>query len=235
VTLPAAAAVAVLTLLSAAPAPAGEAGLPARSPAGEAGLPARPPAGEAGLPSSPRAGEAGLPSPPPADWLKQADLYGQVTRMGPAQDGTVIDWTLPHQAQLSSGFLFDLSRRLLVGGRTAEALEWYAVALIRGQYDAGRCQDGSARRAVGGLARQASVVARYGNTHPHEFAEAGLRALERPDLFGHTVSPDWVCAQGLSGMGGQSAGTTAPNLWPDLARTIKADFSRQFGEMLNRK
>jgi hypothetical protein len=181
------------------------------------------------------AADPDLPVPPPTDWMKQADLYGQIARMGPAQDATVIGWTLPHQAQLSSGFLFDLSRRLLAAGRSDEALEWYAVALVRGQYDAGRCQDGSARRAVGGLARQAAVVARYGNTYPHQFGEAGLRALGRADLFGHTITPDWICAQGLSGMGGQSTGTTAPTLWPALAQSIRADFTKQFNEMLERK
>ncbi|MBF0324166.1 hypothetical protein [Magnetospirillum moscoviense] len=180
------------------------------------------------------AAEQPLPVPPPTDWLKQADLYGQVARMGPAQDAQVIDWTLAHQRLVSSGFLFDLSRRLLAAGRTQDALEWYAIALLRGHYDAGRCQDRSAKRAVGGLARQAAVVARYGNTHAQEFGDAGMKALARNDLFGHTVSPDWVCAQGLTGMGGQSAGTIPPNLWDAVALSVREEFTKQFGQMSGR-
>lgn len=175
-----------------------------------------------------------LPVPPPTDWLKQADLYGQVARMGPTQDAQVIEWTLAHQKQVSSGFLFDTSRRLLAAGRIAEALEWYAVALMRGHYDAGRCQDSSAKRAVSGLARQAAVVARYGNTHEAEFGEAGMKALARADLFTHSVAPDWVCAQGLTGMGGQSAGTVAPNLWAAVEASLREEFTKQFGKMSGR-
>lgn len=189
----------------------------------------------AALLTSPLAGHAAqLPEPPPTDWMAQADLFGRVATMGPGDDAQVITWTGTHQLALSSGYLFDLSRRLLVSGRGPEALEWYAVALMRGQYDAGRCRDSSARRAVSGLARQAAIVARYGHQHQQEFGEAGQRALARADLFGHTVSPDWVCAQGLTGMGGQSAGTIAPNLWPALAETVRADFTKQFGDMLKR-
>lgn len=180
------------------------------------------------------AGATQLPDQPPADWMAQADLFGRVATMGPGEDAQVIAWTSRHQQALSSGYLFDLSRRLLIAGQGPEALEWYAVALIRGQYDAGRCRDSSARRAVAGLARQAAIVARYGHQHPQEFGQAGQRALARPDLLGHTISPDWVCAQGLTGMGGQSAGTTAANLWPALAEAVRADFTKQFGDMLGR-
>lgn len=174
---------------------------------------------------------ADLPSPPPADWLAQADLFGRVATLPASRDPDVIAWTRAHQIALSSGYLFDLSRRLLAAGQADEALEWYAVALMRGQYDAGRCRDGSARRAVSGLARQAAVVARHGHGHPHDFAQAGTRALQRADLFGHTISPDWVCAQGLTGMGGQSAGIVAAALWPEIERSIRSDFARQFAEM----
>ena len=177
---------------------------------------------------------ADLPTPPPADWLAQADLFGGVVTLGPAEDSRVIAWSQTHQLALSSGYLFDLSRRLLASGKTGEALEWYAVALMRGQYDAGRCRDSSARRAVSGLARQAAMVARYGRQQPREFGQAGLRALARPDLFAHTISPDWVCAQGLSGMGGQSAGTIAPNLWDDVDKSVRAEFGKQFAEMAAR-
>jgi hypothetical protein len=51
-------------------------------------------------------------------------------------------------------------------------------------------------------------------------------------LFGHTISPDWVCAQGLTGMGGQSAGTTAPTLWPPLAEAVRViRCPEDFGEL----
>lgn len=189
----------------------------------------------AALLTSPLAAGAGeLPDQPPTDWMAQADLFGRVATLGAGEDARVIAWTSRHQLVLSSGYLFDLSRRLLIAGQGPEALEWYAVALIRGQYDAGRCRDSSARRAVSGLARQAAIVARYGHQHRQEFGEAGQRALARPDLFGHTISPDWVCAQGLTGMGGQSAGTTAPTLWPPVAEAVRADFTKQFGDMLKR-
>jgi hypothetical protein len=175
-----------------------------------------------------------LPEPPPADWLKQADLFGRVATMPAAQDAAVIDWTLAHQLELSSGYLFEASRRLLAAERSDEALEWYAVGMIRGEYDARRCLDTSSNRAIRGLARQAAVVARYGHTFPEQFGVAGLKALERPDLLAHTVTPDWACAQGLTGMGGQSAGTIAPNLWPDVARAVKDEYRKQFAAMSGR-
>lgn len=177
---------------------------------------------------------ADLPTPPPTDWLAQADLFGRVATLPAARDAEVIAWSRTHQTLLSSGYLFELSRRLLAAGHGDEALEWYAVALMRGQYDAGRCRDASAKRAVSGLARQAAVVARHGHQNPHQFAAAGSRALARADLFAHTVSPDWVCAQGLTGMGGQSAGTIAANLWPGVEQAVRADFVRQFGAMAGR-
>lgn len=177
---------------------------------------------------------ADLPTPPPADWLAQADLFGRVVTLGAAEDARVVGWSQAHQLALSSGYLFDLSRRLLANGKTSDALEWYAVALMRGQYDAGRCRDSSARRAVSGLARQAAMVARYGHQQPQEFGQAGIRALARPDLFAHTISPDWVCAQGLSGMGGQSAGTIASNLWGEVEKTVRAEFGKQFADMAAR-
>ncbi len=174
---------------------------------------------------------ADLPEPPPTDWLKQAELFGVVAANH--DDAGVAAWERAHQAQLSSGYLFDLSRRLLASTPT-EALEWYAVALIRGQYDAGRCIDDTARRAVSKLSSIAEEVARYGHTHPHEFGQAGLRALARPDLLGHTISPDWICAQALSGMGGRSAGTTPPARWPAVEQRLRQDFARQFEAMSSR-
>lgn len=177
------------------------------------------------------AADSALPEPPPADWLAQADLFGRVATLPAARDAEMAAWGQKHQAMLSSGYLFELSRRLLAVGQGELALEWYAVALMRGQYDAGRCRDSSARRAVSGLARQAAVVARYGHQNPHLFGAAGTRALARPDLFAHTISPDWICAQGLTGMGGQSAGTIAANLWPEIEQAVRADFTRQFAAM----
>jgi len=183
---------------------------------------------------SARAADFTLPEPPPADWLAQADLFGRVATLPASRDAEIVTWGQKHQAMLSSGYLFELSRRLLAVGQTEQALEWYAVALMRGQYDAGRCRDSSARRAVSGLARQAAVVARFGHQNPQLFGQAGSRALARADLFAHTISPDWVCAQGLTGMGGQSAGTIPANLWPGIAESVRADFTRQFAAMTGR-
>lgn len=177
------------------------------------------------------AAAAELPTPPPADWLKQADLFGQVA---PSPDDVpVIAWERTHQAALSSGFLFDLSRRLLATDPD-QALEWYVVAMVRGRYDSGRCIDDTANRAVSRLSQMAAEVARYGHTHPREFAAAGQRAVARPDLLTHVISPDWVCAQALSGMGGRSAGTTPPATWPALEQRLRRDWGKQFEEMAKR-
>jgi hypothetical protein len=173
---------------------------------------------------------ADLPEPP-KDWLKQAELFGAVSAN--KDDAAIIAWERAHQLDLSSGYLFDLSRRLFAS-HTDEALEWYAVALIRGQYDAGRCIDDTARRAVSKLSGIAEGVARYGHNRPHELGAAGLRALGRADLLAHTVSPDWICAQALSGMGARSAGTTPPARWPALEHKLRQDFARQFEAMTNR-
>lgn len=174
-----------------------------------------------------------LPDPVPLHWQDQARLFGDLAYIPPARSGEVVAWERANADRLSPGFQFDLARRLLESD-PAEALEWYAVAMMRGMYDAGRCVDTTAQRALRGLARQAALVARYGQTHPAEFGAAGKRALNRPDLFGHKVSADWVCAQGLSGMGGQSAGTTPPSTWPAVEARIREDFTRQFEQMVQR-
>lgn len=174
---------------------------------------------------------ADLPEPPPADWMRQADLFGTVAQS--ADDGAVIAWERAHQTALSSGYLFDLSRRLLRGDPD-QAMEWYVIAMVRGRYDSGRCVDDTAGRAVSRLSQMAAEVLRYGETHRREFGAAGLRALARPDLLGHTISPDWVCAQGLSGMGGRSAGTTPPVTWVALEQRLRQDYTRQFEAMAAR-
>lgn len=177
--------------------------------------------------------EVTLPDPPPVHWQDQAKLFGDLAYVPPERNAEVVEWERANADRLSPGFLFDLSRRLLPTD-PAEALEWYAVGMMRGIYDSSRCIDTTAGRALRGLSRQAAVVAQYGRTHPQEFAAAGKRALARPDLFGHEVSADWVCAQGLSGMGGQSAGTTPPSTWPAEQKKIRDDFTRQFDDMADR-
>jgi hypothetical protein len=177
------------------------------------------------------AAEADLPSPPPTDWPRQAALFGRVSQS--PDDDAVIGWTRANQLALSSGFLFDLSRRLLARD-PAEAMQWYVVALVRGRYDSGRCVDDTANRAVSRLSASASEVLRYGQTHRREFGAAGLAALARPDLLAHTIHPDWICAQALSGMGGRSAGTTPPATWAPLERRLRQDYGAQFQDMAGR-
>ncbi|NFV78711.1 hypothetical protein [Magnetospirillum aberrantis] len=177
------------------------------------------------------AADLDLPEPPPGDWLAQADLFGAVAQS--ADDDRVVAWETRHANALSAGYLFDLARRLLPRDPD-RALEWYVVAQVRGRYDAGRCVDDTAERAVSRLARQANSVLRYGEARRAEFAAAGQRAMARPDLLAHTVSPDWICAQGLSGMGGRSAGTTPPATWPKLENRLRSEWSRQFEAMARR-
>lgn len=177
------------------------------------------------------AAAAEFPDPPPAGWQAQAELFGRVAP-SPDDDG-VIAWERTHQAALSSGFLFDLSRRLLARDPDA-AMEWYVVAMVRGRYDAGRCVDDTAGRAVSRLSGMAAEVLRYGETHRSQFAVAGQKALARSDLFGHAVHPDWVCVQALSGMGGRSAGITPAAHWPALEQKLRRDWTRQFEAMAAR-
>lgn len=179
------------------------------------------------------AAEVVLPDPVPSHWQDQARLFGDLAYVPPQRSAEVAAWERANADSLSPGFLFDLSTRLL-DSNPAEALEWYAVAMMRGLYDANRCLDSTAQRALRGLARQSAAVARYGKSHPEEFAAAGRRALARPDLFRHKVPADWVCAQGLSGMGGQSAGVQPPATWPAVEAKIREDFTRQFDEMARR-
>ncbi len=177
--------------------------------------------------------EVSLPDPPPLHWQDQAQLFGDLAYVPPERNAEVVAWERANADRLSPGFLFDLSRRVLAID-PAEALEWYAVGMMRGIYDSARCVDTTAGRALRGLSRQAAEVAKYGRTHPREFAAAGKRALARADLFEHKVPADWVCAQGLSGMGGQSAGTTPPATWPAEEKKIRDDFTRQFDDMADR-
>ena len=177
------------------------------------------------------AADPALPEPPPADWLGQADLFVTVTQS--RDDEAVAAWERRHQTMLSSGYLFDLSRRLLAHDPD-QAMEWYVVAQMRGRYDAGRCVDDTANRALSRLARMATGVLRYGESRPHEFAAAGKRALARGALLSHTIHPDWICAQGFSGMGGRSAGTTPPATWPALEHRLRQDWAKQFEAMEKR-
>ncbi|MGE5516510.1 MAG: hypothetical protein ACM31D_11895 [Bacteroidota bacterium] len=172
-----------------------------------------------------------LPDPPPTDWQGQAQLFGRVAPS--TDDDGIIAWERQHQAVLSSGYLFDLSRRLLARDPD-QAMEFYVVAMVRGRYDSGRCVDDTAGRAVSRLSGMAAEVLRYGESHRGEFAIAGQRALARPDLLSHTIHPDWVCVQALSGMGGRSAGTTPPANWPALEQKLRREWGRQFEAMAAR-
>ncbi|MBI5164442.1 MAG: hypothetical protein HY985_11130 [Magnetospirillum sp.] len=174
-----------------------------------------------------------LPEPVPADWQVQAQLFGTVSYLPAEADGAVIAWTQANADALSSGFLFEAARRLLPADQD-KALELYSLGMIRAFYDARRCHDRTAERAIGRLTRPAREVATYGHAHPRQWAAAGFRALERRGLFEHAVSPMWICSQGMSTVYGGENGTTAPAGWDRVAERVRSDFQRQFESMSTR-
>ncbi len=182
--------------------------------------------------SGARAAEVNL-APPPQDWREQSVLFGRIASMPTAEDEKVVAWVWEYQQTLSSGYLFEAARRQL-GRNPEQALELYALGLIRGDYDARRCVDTSARRAISRLSRQAEVVGRYGHGYPVLFGKAGLKAMARPDLLGHTVSAEWACAQALSGMGAHSAGLLPAEKWPAVEEKVLTEYREQFEAMAKR-
>lgn len=128
------------------------------------------------------ANEPDLPSPESADSLALRELYRTVIALDGGHDARVTLWARTHAAHLHAGFLFDLSRRLL-DRDPAQALEWYAVASLRGAYDSRACTDRGVPQIVSSLSHNGAAVLAHARSHPRAYADAAVRALARPDLF----------------------------------------------------
>lgn len=162
-----------------------------------------------------RAGEPYLPNPAFMDSLKLRELYRLVITLDGQHDIEVTNWAQANAAHLHAGFLFDLSRRLLDRDPSL-ALEWYAVASLRGAYDARGCADKGVSQIVNSLSQSGAAVLAYARTHPRAYADAAVRAMARPDLFSVRGS---LCLPMES------------TIDPSLAQAVRDEFGGQFDPM----
>ena len=168
---------------------------------------------------------------------ERATLFASIA-MKPLDDTSVVPWLIEHANELEPAFLFELSRRLFMTDR-ARALEWFAVAQARAYYDAQRCVDRTARGNTLADVRVALDVARSSLERRDEYALAGKRALARPDLFGGTNSPWWICSQGMNATGRALAGDRLreadwlkpPTEWPAIRQEVKTGLAKLFDQI----
>lgn len=156
-----------------------------------------------------------LPSPVDADSLALRETYRNIVTASAVHDSKVVQWTERHAGHLHVGFLFDLSRRLLERD-PSRALEWYAVAVMRGAYDAEACADKTIPRIVQNLSQNAIPVVEYVRTHPQAYANAAMKAMARSDVFS---------VRGSLCLPMDAAIETA------IAQTVRDEFGRQFDPM----
>jgi len=59
-----------------------------------------------------------------------------------------VPWLTAHAGELQPAFTSELSRRLVESGRQEEGFEWFAVGMLRANYDARRCVDPTAYQGI---------------------------------------------------------------------------------------
>jgi WD40 repeat protein len=155
-----------------------------------------------------------------SDPVQQVAAYDFVTSRPMSDNGVIVPWLNESTDRLQPMFLYELSRRLFADDRAA-ALEWYAIALMRARYDAGRCSNTSAGNDVGTLAWRATPVPTYVINHPDERAAAFGRALGRTDLFADQISPMWVCLRGTRPGTGAAPGVKPESEWSRIRERLR--------------
>lgn len=156
-----------------------------------------------------------------SDPVQQAAAYDFLARRPMSDNGVVVPWLKENTDRLQPMFLYELACQLFADDRAA-ALEWYAVALVRARYDAGRCSNASGGNEVGTLAWRAAPVPTYVVNHPDERAAAFGRALGRADLFADQISPLWICLRGTRKGIGPAPGVRPESEWPRIREQLRA-------------
>ncbi len=131
-----------------------------------------------------------------SDLAKQAQNFATLRQIPATQNAVLVPWLIANSLGLPPPFLLETARRLWEMDRRSDAFEWYALALLRTRYDAGRCADPTAQQIM--LPPIAANVAGGIDQSRPAFGEAGLRALTRTDAFSSTVSPWWAWVQGMA-------------------------------------
>lgn len=170
------------------------------------------------------------------DLVKQAQNFATLRQIPSTHNAALVPWLIANSLGLQPPFLLETARRLWELDRRNEAFEWYALALLRTRYDAGRCVDPTAQQIM--LPPIAANVAGGVDQSRPAFGEAGLRALARNDAFSSTASPWWACSQGLVAIKAglekqsieQSAWLKPQGEWDTLRATITRDFTAFFIE-----
>lgn len=170
------------------------------------------------------------------DLAKQAQNFATLRQIPSAQNGVLVPWLTANSLGLPPPFLLETARRLWEMDRRNDAFEWYALALLRTRYDAGRCVDPTAQQIM--LPPIAANVAGGVDQSRPAFGEAGLRALARTDAFSSTASPWWACSQGMAAIKAglerksieQSAWLKPQSEWSELRATITRELTTFFTE-----
>lgn len=157
-----------------------------------------------------------------------------------AHDDRVIRWIDDNRLRLLPPFLMEMARRQLARDPD-KALESLAFGWIRARYDGFRCADRTAAQGADMIVRLAGEpVLNHRRRHPASFSKAGLRALQRPDLFKQGGSDSaWICSHGINayiaGLGGKAVDRETilkpEREWPAIEKQLRDHFSRYFEDL----
>ncbi|MCG8507835.1 MAG: hypothetical protein MI741_01285 [Rhodospirillales bacterium] len=112
------------------------------------------------------------------------------------------------------------------------ALFWYAVAIIRAQYDGRRCADETATQGASMLPMMSQRVRQLAAEQPELFAKQGKKAIGWGDLFSSRMDPSWICLHGIGSFSGESPRNfTDSSSWSELKWDLHVYFTEFFEEM----
>lgn len=153
------------------------------------------------------------------------------------ENSTVIPLLRSNAKALTPPYLFELARRLWITDKSS-AMEWFALGMARSRYDALRCVDKTSHQGILYLPAIAPDVREGIESERKAFSEAGLKALNRPDLFVDSVSPMWICMHGMGMINSAIQGKQLTEKdwlrpsseWDGIKQEVKNDLKKYFEE-----
>ena len=158
------------------------------------------------------------------DTIAQSHRLASISALPMSDNDVVVPWLKANTDRLEPEYLFELGRRL-IDTDPAAALEWWAVAHARVDYDSRRCADPRAAddRAPFIGSGVPVPVTQYMREH-HE--EARDRAVQRKDLFVASISPLWICVpdtegRPMDGAPGRNAALKPESEWAQIEADLR--------------
>jgi hypothetical protein len=161
-----------------------------------------------------------------------------------SDDDAVIAQLSKDRNQLAAPYLYELARRTFPRDKP-RALYWFNLAELRMQYDARRCQDESARDALGiaqsTLAPLVGAVVDFARDKSK--VAASLRSLRsRDEVFDGQASPWWICSHTDQALQAGAKGATLKsdewlkpeNEWWAIQQSVKALLDENIARFLGR-